>query len=100
MSFENGVATFTLTGGQSKTATGLPAGTGYTVTEADYSSEGYVTTSTGDTGTIDEQTPAVAEFTNTRDTFGDLTVMKTVVGNAPTADKEFSFTASLARTER
>ncbi len=98
MSFENGVATFTLTGGQSKTATGLPAGTGYTVTEADYSSEGYVTTSTGDTGTIDEQTPAVAEFTNTRDTFGDLTVMKTVVGNAPTADKEFSFTVTLSDT--
>ena len=85
-------------GGESKVIKGLPSGTGYVVTEADYSSEGYVTTYTGDTGTIDEKTPAVASFTNTRDTYGDLVVTKTVKGNAPGADEKFSFTVTLSDT--
>ena len=68
MSFTNGVAAFTLKGGESKTATSLPAGTSYTVTEADYSADGYVTTKTGDTGTITDGKTATAAFTNTKNT--------------------------------
>ena len=98
VTFENGVATITLRGGESKTIEELPNGTGYVVAEADYSSEGYVTTAVGDEGTIDETAPKVAAFTNTRDTFGDLTVTKTVDGNAPVADAEFSFTVTLSDT--
>ena len=55
LTFANGVATFILTNGQSLTINGLPAGTTYTVTETDYTSEGYTTTSTV-TSTIDGET--------------------------------------------
>jgi hypothetical protein len=98
VAFTNGVATITLKGGESKTIEGLPNGTGYEVSEADYSADGYKTSSSSDTGTIDEHTPAVAAFTNTRDTYGDLVVTKTVEGNAPIADAEFSFTVTLSDT--
>ena len=94
--FTNGEATITLKGGESKTIEGLPNGTGYTVTEASY--DGYVTTKTGDAGTIDENTPAVAAFTNTRNTYGNLIVTKTVDGNAGSSTKEFSFTVTLKDT--
>jgi len=94
--FENGVATFTLKGGESKVIEGLPNGTGYTVEETDYSNDGYVTEKIGDTGTIDENTPAIASFTNTRDTFGSLTVSKTVSGNAASRTKAFTFTVTLS----
>lgn len=42
MTFTNGVATFTLKHGESKTAANLPAGITYTVAEDDYSGDGYV----------------------------------------------------------
>ena len=45
MTFVNGVATFALRGGESVTATGLPAGTFYAVSEAEADSDGYRTTS-------------------------------------------------------
>ena len=38
--FKDGVATFTLKDGASKTATGLPAGTTYEVTEAEANQDG------------------------------------------------------------
>ena len=97
--FTNGEATITLKGGESKTIEGLPNGTGYTVTEADYSADGYENSNpNGYTGTIDENTPAVAAFTNTRNTYGNLTVTKTVDGNAGSTTKEFSFTVTLKDT--
>lgn len=67
MIFTNGVATFTLKHGESKTATGLPAGITYTVAEDDYSDDGYVTTKTGDMGTIAKDGTSTAVFTNTKD---------------------------------
>ena len=101
--FTNGKATIKLKGGESKTIEGLPNGVGYTVTETDYSSDGYVTTVSGTTGTsnvtsgtISEDTVAVAEFTNTRNTYGNLTVKKTVVGNAADTNKEFNFKVTLS----
>ncbi|MCC8052050.1 MAG: Cna B-type domain-containing protein, partial [Clostridiales bacterium] len=39
MTFKDGVATFTLKHGESKTATGIPAGTTYTVTEESYTAD-------------------------------------------------------------
>ena len=67
MTFTDGVADFTLKHGESKTATGLPAGITYTVAEDDYSDDGYVTTKTGDTGTIAKDGTSTAVFTNTKD---------------------------------
>ena len=73
-------ATFALKHGESKTITGIPAGTEYVVTEADYNADGYTVTKTGDTGAIDKDTPATATFTNTRNV-GNLTVTKKTTGN-------------------
>ena len=96
ITFTNGTASITLKGGQSKVIMGLPNGIEYTVTEADYTNDGYTTTATGDVGVIDEKKAAVAEFTNRRDTFGDLIVQKTVAGNAPVENKAFAFTVTLS----
>lgn len=58
--------TISLADGQSITIVGLPKDATYTVTEADYSGEGYTSTSTGATGTILADTTQTAVFTNTR----------------------------------
>ncbi len=65
MLFRNGVAVFTLKHGESKTASGLPAGTRYTVEESDNS--GYTVTASGDTGTIEAGKTSAAAFRNDRD---------------------------------
>ncbi|MCD8122283.1 MAG: DUF5979 domain-containing protein [Clostridiales bacterium] len=68
MTFVNGVATFTLTHGESKTAEGLPEGITYTVTES--STSGYRTTSEGATGTIESGGVATVAFTNKKTSSG------------------------------
>lgn len=68
MTFTNGVATFTLKHGASKTASNLPEGIGYEVTEAN--TDGYTTTATGDKGTIAKDGTATAAFTNTKGSTG------------------------------
>ena len=88
MIFTGGVASFTLKHGESRTASNLPAGIGYTVTESDNS--GYTVTKKGDTGTIAAGETAAAEFTNymgggyiptpTPDTKYPLTISKLVAG--------------------
>ena len=65
MTFANGVATFTLKHGESKTATGLPL-IGYTVTEAEANQDGYTTTASGEKGNIAEGVTQKAIFTNTK----------------------------------
>ena len=61
MTFENGVATVTLKDGQTASATGLPTGITYTITEA--AATGFqLTGKTGDTGTI-STTASTASFT-------------------------------------
>lgn len=109
MTFANGVATFTLKHGESKTATGLPL-IDYTVTEAEANQDGYTTTSQGETGTIAQD--AKAEFTNTKTSGGgggdpgvdpgagkgNLTVSKTVTGNQGDTNKAFNFTVTLSDT--
>ncbi len=55
-----------LADGQSISISGLLHGTKYTITEDDYSSEGYKTESSGHEGTISKDITAKAEFTNSR----------------------------------
>ncbi len=56
----------TLTHGQSITITGIPKDVTYTVTENNYSQEGYTTVANGDSGTIIADETQVASFTNTK----------------------------------
>lgn len=64
MEFSNGVATFTLADGQTKTVEHLPAGATYTVTEEP--NDNYTTTSENAEGTIAKGVTSQASFTNTR----------------------------------
>ena len=66
MTFVDGVATFVLKHGESKTAVGLPAGITYTVTEAEADKDGYTTTSVNASGSIIKDDTAAVTFTNTR----------------------------------
>lgn len=66
MTFENGVATFTLKHGESITASGLPAGLDYTVEETNANADGYTTSNSGNTGTIPSGDTAKVYFTNTK----------------------------------
>lgn len=96
MRFEGGVATFMLKANESKTATGLPADTGYTVVESDNS--GYTVTvngasGTAATGTIVAGQTATAAFHNYKNSDGETTdpapakvtiaAAKTLDGSAP-----------------
>ena len=67
IAFTNGIATFTLKHGESKTADGLPAGIRYSVSERSANEDGYTTVATGETGIIAENTTATAIFVNTKD---------------------------------
>ncbi len=103
VTFTDGVATFTLTDGQSKIITGLPAGYTYTVAESDNS--GYTvkvndTDETTASGTIVAAQTAVVAFDNYKagGSYDDpdpakvsLTATKTLDGTAPTGSS-FTFT--------
>ena len=67
MVFSNGVAAFTLRHGESKTASGLPAGIRYSVREQSANQDGYATTSTDESGTIVADTTVTAIFVNAKD---------------------------------
>ncbi|WP_099204701.1 prealbumin-like fold domain-containing protein [Scatolibacter rhodanostii] len=70
---------------------GLPNGATYTITETDYSDEGYVVTAEDNMGTLVKEEIATASFVNTKDV-GSLTIHKTVSGNAADDQKKFAFT--------
>ena len=101
MSFTKGAATFSLKHGQSKTASGLPDGITYEVTETEANKDGYVTSSTGASGTVVSGQTAAAAFTNTKNggtppsSTGSISVSKVVSGNGGNTDKYFSFTVVL-----
>ena len=85
-------------GGGSLTILGIPSGTSYTVSEADYTADRYTTTSTDAVGVV--ETAAVrATFLNTRANpgYGALTVTKTVeaIGGAEIPDTQFVFDIAL-----
>ncbi|MEE8704899.1 MAG: DUF5979 domain-containing protein, partial [Olsenella sp.] len=64
MEFSDGKANFTLTDGETKTASALPAGATYEVSEE--SNSNYVTSSENDKGQITKGGTAEVSFTNTR----------------------------------
>ena len=64
MTFQNGVAEFTLKHGESKTAVDLPAGITYSVVEQEANQGAYTTASSGETGTIQPGDTALVSFTN------------------------------------
>ena len=88
MTFEDGVATFTLRHGQSATAEDLPAGLGYTVVEREANQNRYRTTYTGETGTIPAGDTAVAHVENRRNrqTYPDYTEEPTPTPEIPEED--------------
>ena len=94
MEFIDGVAAFTLKGGQSKHAAHLPAGITYTVVEDDYSSVGYTTGAFNDTGTIVAGETVEASFINAYKAASvkvSLSGTKTLEGGTLT-ENEFTFT--------
>lgn len=85
-------------GGGSLTILGIPSGTSYTVSEADYTADRYTTTSIGAVG-VAETAAVRATFLNTRANpgYGALTVTKTVeaIGGAEIPDTQFVFDIAL-----
>lgn len=67
MEFVLGKAKFTLKDGESRTASGLPKNTTYTVTETEADKNGYITTKIGDSGIIPGGNSAEVIFNNHRD---------------------------------
>ena len=93
ITFTGGVATVWLTGGDTFEILGILSGTNYAVSEDIPASSGYMGFGENETGTI----PAglvETTFTNARYT-GNLTVRKTVAGNAAETDRSFRFTIFL-----
>lgn len=106
--------TVSLASGQSVTVIGLPKGASYTVTETDYSADGYSTVSTvtaaktvganstaagaAAAGTIVADDTQIAAFTNTKNVYapaaGNLTISKTVAGAGADTAKAFLFTVT------
>ncbi len=103
MTFVGGMATFLLRHGEKATATGLPAGVSYRVTETGANQDGYNTTKQGDTGVIPEGGTATATFDNAKTiapppTTGSLAVSKTVSGNTGDTERAWTFTVRLGDT--
>ena len=95
ITFTNGVAEFTLKGGETKTAEGLPATVEYTVEETSPGEE-YTVTYEGESGTLEAD--AEVTITNTRK-LGKVTVTKKVESTTATDhEKEFEFTITLGDT--
>ena len=64
MTFVNGVASVQVKHGQTVSATGLPAGTTYSIVETEADQGGYTTTATRDTGSIEKDVAVQAVFVN------------------------------------
>jgi len=92
MSFSGGVATFTLIGGQSKRALGLPAGVSYTVTET--AVDGYYNANPQKLGEVVQDQIHEVDFENLA--VGSLKISKTLQ-NDPGVDmqRKFDFTITL-----
>lgn len=90
---------FILKHGESKTFPDLPVGTAYTVTEADYSAEGYAATVREYTGQITGSETSMLPFVNVYEPAaepGSLTVRKEIVGDNADPDKEFTFQVTVS----
>ena len=99
---DDGQATLNLKHNESATITGLPEGANYTVTEADYTADGYTTTVPDNASAKIMADGVTVDFTNTYkpsgviiggdDTEAGITVQKTFTGRDWTADDSFEFT--------
>ena len=99
---DDGQATLNLKHNESATITGLPEGANYTVTEADYTADGYTTTVPDNASAKITADGVTVDFTNTYkpsgviiggdDTEAGITVQKTFTGRDWTADDSFEFT--------
>ena len=94
ITFTGGVATVWLGSGDTFEILGILSGTDYTVSEDIPVDSGYIGQGENETGTIPIDTAAQVTFTNARYT-GNLTVRKTVAGNAAETDRSFRFTIFL-----
>ncbi len=92
--FENGVARAAIVGSSSVSASGLPAGAGYSVVFDGAFGGGISVSAHNDVGAIPAGGTATADFVIRRE-LGNLTVMKTVSGEAPLAPQEYGFTVTL-----
>ena len=92
--FTGGKATVQLKDGEAITIKGIPAGTSYSVSETKQD-DGYEPSVTGGSGQITENETSAAVVTNTRNTYGGLSIAKEVAGNAQIADATFTFTVRL-----
>ncbi len=93
MEFKNGVAEFTLKHNERKTATGLPDGVTYTVTES--GNEGYQVYKTNDTGSLKTGENVTAIFTNYKTQ--NLKIEKEVMGKL-NDQTDYTFTLHLTKT--
>ncbi len=99
MTFTNGVAKFTLTNGERKTASNLTAGITYTVTEEEANKNDYTTSSSNASGTIPTDDTIIAIFNNKyNNPVGNLIVAKKVKGENADTNKEFNFKVTLSDT--
>jgi len=92
--------TFALRHGQSKIFTDIPAGTAYTVTEDDYTADGYAASfipTGGNSGVIAGGQAAALVCVNNKAQELRITVTKQVQGNPPAGDSEklFRFTLTI-----
>ena len=98
--FNNGVGTVYLKGGESKTITDLPAGTKYTVTEAN--ADGFTSSLSNGSGTLTAGTTAQVTATNTKSDVPttDVTISKDLpsqyASQSPYKDDTFTFTINLS----
>lgn len=94
VTFTNGVAVFTLRGGQSLTLRDLPA-LPYTLTQEDYSADGYSTTTANTAGTIAPKTTTFAAFNNVKNADGTPAAAPTRVAAPRTGDTTLLFIPAL-----
>jgi len=93
--------TFTLKHGQTKTFDGIPLGTNYTVTEADYSDEHYYTVGRVYSGAVQVGgtiivLPVVNHYLPEPPPMGGLEISKTVIGEDAGPEKVFTFQITFA----
>ncbi len=108
--FEDGVANVSLKHGETITAVNLPDGITYEVTELDANQNSFITTSTGEKGTLENGKSSIAAFENSKDgppkpQTGELKISKTVKstdGGEPTdsdTQRDFLFTITFCDSE-
>lgn len=99
--FNSGTAEFSLKHNESIVIKGIAKDKNYTLIEKDYTVDGYQTSFAVNNdsviqgnsypGIVTVNTTDDIAFTNTKNTYGDLLISKTVAGNAGSTDKEFNF---------